>query len=60
MTASGRSMSVTSRLLPGNSNLATDQAAASPNTMFTGTAMAAVSSVSRIADRTAGSEKLAK
>ena len=48
-TANGRSISVISRLLPRNSNLAIAQAAARPNTRFSGTAMAAASSVSLIA-----------
>jgi hypothetical protein len=48
-TANGRSMSVIRRLLPWNSNLAMAHAAAIPNTVFTGTTIAAVSSVSLIA-----------
>ena len=58
--ASGRSMSVISTLLPRNSNLAIAQAAASPNTVFTGTTTAAVSSVRRMAAAVSGSEKLCR
>ena len=45
-TANGRSIRVISRFLPGNSNLEMHHAAATPNTRFIGTAMAATSSVS--------------
>ena len=43
-TENGRSISVISRFLPRKSNLAMDQAAATPKTVFSGTQMAAVSS----------------
>ncbi len=46
--ANGMSISVINRLLPRNSNLAMAQAAAMPNSVFSGTTMAAVSSVSSI------------
>ena len=59
-TANGRSISVISRLLPRNSNLAIAQAAATPKTRFSGTAMAAVINVSLIACQAAGSRKLAQ
>ena len=48
-TANGRSISVTSRLLPRKSNLAIAQAAATPKTGLSGTAIAATSRVSRTA-----------
>ena len=48
-TENGRSISVISRLLPRKSNLAIAQAAARPKTGLSGTAIAATSSVSRIA-----------
>ncbi len=48
-------MSVLSTLLPGNSNLAMAQEAARPNKKLAGTAMAATSSVSRIAASASGS-----
>src|SRR5579875_2396729 len=54
--ASGRSMSVTRKLLPGNSNFAIHQAAASPNIVLSGTTTAAVINVSRIDARVSGSE----
>ena len=54
-TANGRSISVISRLLPRNSNLAIAQAAARPKTRLSGTAIAATSSVSRIAASASGS-----
>ena len=54
-TENGRSISVISTLLPRNSNLAIAQAAATPNTRFSGTAIAAASSVSRIAASASGS-----
>ena len=57
-TANGRSISVMSRLLPRNSNFAMAQAAQMPNTVFTGTTIAAVSSVSRIEASVSGSVKL--
>ena len=53
-TENGRSISVISTLLPRKSNLAIAQAAATPNTRLSGTAIAAVSSVSRIADERVG------
>ena len=46
--------------MPGNSNLAIAQAAATPNTRLSGTAMAATSSVSRIAASASGSPKRRK
>ena len=49
-TEKGRSISVSRKLLPGNSNLAIAQAAMTPKTRLTATEMKAVSSVSRIAD----------
>ena len=54
-TEKGMSISVTSALLPGNWNLAIAQAAHTPNTMLIGTAIAAIVSVSRIAERASGS-----
>ena len=53
-TENGRSISVIRKALPLNSNLAIAQAAATPNTRLSGTAMAATSSVSRIADQRVG------
>ena len=58
-TAKGRSMRVSSVPLPGNSNFAIAQLAARPKTRFSGTATAAVSSVSRIAAHASGSRKAA-
>lgn len=40
--------------LPGKLNFATDQAAATPNTTLSGTAIAAVSKVSFTADKVSG------
>ena len=57
-TASGRSMSVIRKLLPRNSNFAMAQAAASPNSVFSGTTTAAAVSVRRIAAPVSGSVKL--
>ena len=54
-TENGRSISVVSTLLPRKSNLAIAHAAATPNVRFSGTAMAAASSVSLIADTASGS-----
>ena len=54
-TAKGRSMRVMSTFLPRNSNLEMHQAAAIPNTRFTGTAMPAMSRVSLAALRASGS-----
>ena len=48
-TENGRSISVMRMGLPGNSNLAIAHAAANPNRTFSGTVMAATSSVRRIA-----------
>ena len=48
-------MSVTSMFFPANSNLVMAQAAASPKTMFSGTAIPAISSVRRMAARASGS-----
>ena len=49
-TLYGKSISVISTLLPKNWNLAIAQAAATPNTVLTGTAIRATSSVKRMAD----------
>ena len=49
-TENGRSISVISRLLPRNSNLAMHQDAATPKTRLSGTAMAATSTVNWIAE----------
>ncbi len=54
-TANGRSIRVIRRFLPGNSNLEMHQAAATPKTRLSGTAMDAVSSVSLAALRASGS-----
>ena len=54
-TENGRSISVIRKALPLNSNLAIAQAAATPKTRLSGTAIAATSSVSRIADSVSGS-----
>jgi len=54
-TANGRSMSVTRADRPGKSNFPIAHAAPSPNAMFTGTATATTTSVSRRADRVSGS-----
>jgi hypothetical protein len=54
-TAKGRSMSVMSALLPRNWNLVMAHAAATPNTTFMGTAIAATSSVSFTAAQAMGS-----
>ena len=59
-TENGRSISVISRLLPRNSNLAIAQAAATPKTRLSGTAIAAASSVSRIAASASGSTSAAR
>ena len=53
-------MKVMSNCLPGKSNLVMAQAAAMPNTRLSGTAIAAVSSVSRIADSASGSISAAR
>ena len=53
-TENGKSMMVVRIDLPGKLNLATDQAAATPNTTLSGTAMAAVSKVSLTADKVSG------
>ena len=53
-TAKGRSMRVVRMFLPGNSNLAMAQAAATPKVRLSGTAMAAMSKVSRMAGRVSG------
>ena len=58
-TANGRSISVTSRLLPRNSKRAIAQAAQMPKTVLTGTTIAAVSSVSLIEAIVSGSLRLA-
>ena len=54
-TENGRSISVIRKALPLNSNLAIAQAAATPKTRLSGTAIAATSSVRRIADGVSGS-----
>src|SRR5262245_56960719 len=54
-TLKGTSMSVVRRCLPRNSNFAIAHAAASPKIRFSGTAIAAVVSVRRIACRETGS-----
>ena len=59
-TANGRSISVISRFLPRKSKRVIAHAAASPKITLSGTAMAAVSSVSRIALRASGSVIAAK
>src|SRR3569623_1047794 len=59
-TEKGMSISVVRNDLPQNSYLATAQAAQTPNTRLSGTAIAATSSVSRIAAAPAGSVKAAK
>src|SRR5512140_997908 len=60
LTANGKSISVMSRLLPLNSNLAMAQDAAMPNSRLAGTAMAAAMKVSLIADQASGSFSAAK
>ena len=59
-TAKGRSISVTSRLLPRNSKRAIAQAAQMPKIVLAGTTIAAVSSVSLIEEIVSGSEKLSE
>ena len=54
-TLNGRSISVSSAFFPQNRYFAISHAAATPNTRLSGTTMAAVSNVSRIADRVIGS-----
>src|SRR6266550_8255244 len=54
-TENGRSINVINTLLPRKSNFAIAQAAATPNNRFAGTAIAAASSVSRIAASASGS-----
>ena len=54
-TAKGRSISVISRLLPLNSNLAMAQAAATPNRMLKGSTASAMTMVSQIAERVSDS-----
>ncbi len=54
-TENGRSINVISRLLPWNSNLVIAQAAATPKTRLSGTAIAAVSKVNSIAASASGS-----
>ena len=54
-TENGTSISVSSTSLPRKSNFAIAQAAATPKTRFSGTAMAAAVSVRRIAERASGS-----
>ena len=59
-TEKGRSISVFSRLLPVNSNLAMAHDAASPKIRLAGTAMAATSKVSLMAATASGSVMAAK
>ncbi len=59
-TEKGRSISVMRRLLPRNWNFAIAQAAATPKTRFSGTAIAATVSVKPIAARASGSSKAAR
>ena len=59
-TENGRSMKVSSTLLPRKSNLAIAQAAATPNTRFNGTAMTAAVSVNQMADTASGSVMAAR
>src|SRR2546423_8569486 len=54
-TENGRSIRVTSTLLPGKRNLAIAHAAATPKTRLSGTVIAAVSNVRRIAASASGS-----
>ncbi len=54
LTENGRSISVISRLLPRNSNLAMAHAAISPNSRLSATEIAATRSVSRIAASASG------
>jgi len=56
----GRSISVTSRLLPLNSNLAIAHEAAMPKIVFSGTEIAATIKVSWIAASASGSLNAAK
>ena len=58
-TEKGRSISVVRNALPLNSNLAIAHAAATPKIRFSGTEIAATSSVSRIADCVSGSASAA-
>ena len=59
-TENGRSIKVISSDLPGNSNLAMAQEAASPNTTLNGTAIAATVSVRRIALQASGSRNASR
>ncbi len=59
-TENGRSISVSNRFLPRNSNLAMAHAAATPNTTLSGTAIAATLSVSVMADSASGSASAAQ
>src|SRR2546422_2203934 len=56
-TLNGRSIRVVRRFFPLKSNLATAQAAATPNAALSGTTMAAVSRVSRMAANATGDRK---
>jgi hypothetical protein len=58
-TANGRSISVTSALLPRNSNFAIAHAAATPKIMLSGTVIAATNSVSLTAAKASGSDTAA-
>ena len=53
-TLKGKSIKVIRRFLPRKSNLAMHQAAATPNTTLSGTAMAQASKVSLMADQVSG------
>ena len=59
-TEKGRSMKVIRICLPRKSNFAIAHAAATPKTRFAGTAIAAASTVSRIAASASGSTSAAK
>src|SRR3954471_15401707 len=59
-TLNGRSTTVISRLLPQKSYLEINQAAAMPNTTLSGTAMPAVSRVSRMASMVSSCANAAK
>ena len=60
LTENGRSISVIRKVLPVKSNLAMAQAAITPNTRLRVTEIAAISSVSRIADSASGSASAVK
>jgi hypothetical protein len=54
-TENGKSINVSKKLLPRNSNFAIAQEAATPKIKLAGTAIAAVINVKRIADSASGS-----